>query len=273
MSAHKTASGHLNPAAAPGPKTLSWSRRAPGTAAPGPFRCFCPVSSSAVPAAALGRLPRAGRALWGLLAGISGHLVVSPSAWEVWGQQDEPEMSQPCQRRKQQGCGEPQDPGVGAGDHSLCHSMPAHASGPGSLLLMLSPPTIHPFPLIPCSQPIKAAFCSTSTPLGPQEGPQGGTTLRAPHNPGVGGTFPASPTSAEGQGCSSVSFPAVGFLSGELRAGFAPTDGRGWGWRLPEAGNHIPAPTQASDRVGKRPPAGNMRSRGTLLAQTQGQGD
>lgn len=150
-------------------KTPSWTRRAPGTAAPGPFRCFCPVSSSAVPAAAPGRVPRAGRALWGLLEGVSGHLVVSPSAWEVLEQQDEPEMSQPCQCHKHQGCGDSQDPGVGAGDCRLCHSMPACASGPESLLLMCSPPTIDPFPPIPCSHPIKAAFCSTNTHLGPQE--------------------------------------------------------------------------------------------------------
>lgn len=130
-------------------KTPSWTRRAPGTAAPGPFRCFCPVSSSAVPAAAPGRVPRAGRALWGRLEGVSGHLAVSPSAWEVWEQQDEPEMSQPCQCHKHQGCGDPQDPGVGAGDRSLCHTMLARASGPRSLLLMVSPLTIHAFPQIP----------------------------------------------------------------------------------------------------------------------------
>lgn len=159
-------------------------------------------------------------------------------------------MSQPCQCHKQQGCGDPQDSGMGAGDHSLCH---ARASGPRSLLLMLSLLTIHPFPQIPCSHPIQAAFCSTNTHLGPQEGPQGATTLRAPHNPGVGGSFLPSPASAEGQGCSSVSFPAVGFLSGELRAVFAPPNCRGWGWRLSMTGNHIPAPTQASNRVGKRP--------------------
>lgn len=147
--------------------------------------------------------------------------MVSPSAWEVLERQDEPEMSQPCQYHRHQGCGDPQDPGVGAGDCSLCHTMPARASVPGSLLLMLSLPTIHPFPQIPCSQPIKTAFCSTKTHLGPQEGLQGATTPRAPHNRGAGGSFLPSPTSAEGQGGSSVSFPAVGFLSGELRAGFA----------------------------------------------------
>lgn len=39
------------------------------------------------------------------------------------------------------------------------------------------------------------------------------------------------------------------------------------------AGNCFSAPSRVSNRVGKRPPAGDMRSRGTLLAQTPETGD
>lgn len=74
---------------------------------------------------------------------------------------------------------------------------------------MLSFPTIHPFHQISCFHPIKAAFCSTNTHLGPP----GATTLL----PKVGGSFLPSPTSAEGQGCSSV-FPSCGIPE----SGFCP---------------------------------------------------
>lgn len=167
-------------------KTLSWSRRAPGTAAPGPFRCFCPVSSSAVPAAALGRLPRVGRALWGLSRGVSGHLGGSPSAWEVLGQQDEPEMSQPCQYHKRQGCGDPQDPRGGwALVTRVCQPVlqVLRAS-----LLMHSSPTIHLCPQSPVLISPKQLFAVQTSPLGPQES----QPLHTPLSPGVEGSFPPS---------------------------------------------------------------------------------
>lgn len=129
LSGHKTTSGHLNPAAAPGPNPC------PGPSVPREPqpRGF---SAASAPSAAL-RCPRRG---WGAFPGLP---QPSGGSWEgsqdIWwclralgrfylGQQDEPEMSQPCQCRRQQGCGDPQEPGVGAADHRLCQPKLSGAS-------------------------------------------------------------------------------------------------------------------------------------------------
>lgn len=170
------------------------------------------------------------------------------------GQQDEPEMSQPCQCRRQQGCGDPQEPGVGAADHRLCQPKLSGASClcfpfPPSILSTKSPVFI----------PLKQLF-AVQTPIWDPQVP-------SPSSPRWGVLF-YPPLQVLRDRDVALSFPAVGFL----RAGFAPPNCRNWGWRVSRTGNHIPAPTQASDRVGETPPAGNMRSRGNFLAQTPGQG-
>lgn len=248
MSGHKTASGHLNPAAVPRPKPC------PGAAVP---REPQPrgLSAASAPSAAL----RCPRRLWG---GFPGWAELSGGSWEgsqgIWGglrvlgRFQDKGMSlrcpSPANGTSSRAVGTPRTPEVGAGDHSLCHSMPARASGPLSLLSMLSPPTIRLFPQTPCSRPIKAPFCSTNTHLGPQEG------WGVLFSPPLG-------VSAEGQGCSSM-----GFLSGGLRAGFAPQIAGAGGGRCPGQGITSLLP----HRVGKRHQPATRGAQGPSWPEPEG---
>lgn len=172
----------------------------------------------------------------------------------VWGDRMSLRCRSPANATGSRGMWGPSGARGGCCDHSLCQP---ELSGASCLCFPL-PPSIFS-PKSPVFIPLKQLF-AVQTPIWdpwvpPPSSPRWEVLFYPPYN-------------AEGQGCSSVSFPAVGFL----RAGFAPPNCRNWGWRVSRTGNHIPTPTQASDRVGKTPPAGNTRSRGNFLAQTPGQG-
>lgn len=185
------------------------------------------------------------QSIWGGLRGLGSY----------WGNRTSPRFPCPANATSTGDVETPGTPGVGAGDHNLCfRSQESLADAFHS-----RHPFFSPNPLFAVLTPI----------WDPQVPPPS-----VPHSIlGWGVLFYPPLQVLRGQGCSLVSFPAERFSNGVLRAGFALPKLQGLGLEAAGDGESHPCSHTGQEQGGEKATVGNMRSRGTLLARTRGQGD